>query len=198
MLYDNNNHDLKYLMNWVRGITANEYDEKVDEDPSMKNMIYCSDNKFIETLSKGKYDIDHQDDLGSTLLGRLLDNKMFEKVIILLKFKPDLSIRNHVGRNIYFGFHSCRRFNDDSHDMMEAVDLLISSDTNGDFIQTADHNGFTPKESYKDGIEYLMSLGNPHSYSQKIIDFYTILFDRFENHIIKTKTLFSLMLPLIE
>jgi len=177
--------------------TIEEYDEMVEAEPTLKNMCICSDEKFEIMLKKG-FDINQQDQGGSSLLGLLISRQEFKKINILLRFNPDVSLMNNEGQTIYFNLESIAT----SCEGINLVERLLSLDVNGNLIEIHDNSGLTISQQYrnilhiytKHGIDKTIDitpsnhmLNDSRIYRLKNLDI------RIENHIKRKITLFSLM-----
>lgn len=191
--------DLTALMNWVRSVTYERYDNIVDDDPTFDNMSGCSKEKFESVLQNG-FDVNQQNDTGASLLGIMISNNYKEKINILLEFNPNVSLTNNDGQNIYFGLYSIA----DSNEGIDLVERLLSLDVDGDLATKGDLKEVTPLQTHKKVLnDHIHHFFNPKRVSirpidimiyQSKIDYLTQLIMRIENHIKRKTTLFSFML----
>jgi len=196
-LYDN--QDMTYLINWVRNVTYEQYDQKIDDEPTFANMCGCSKEKFESVLQNG-FDVNQQNDTGASLLGMMMLNSYAEKINILLKFNPDVSLVNNEGRNIYFGLYFIAK----TKEGLDLVERLLSLDINGDLVTKGDYNGVTPLQLHQKCLDNHIHLPLNQNViairpvdvmmHQSTISYLTQLIMRIENHIKRKTTLFSLML----
>lgn len=189
--------DYTFLINWIRNISQNA-DERVESEPTLDNMCYCSEEKFKSMLEKG-FDINQQNEDGTSLLGFLMTRNKFEKIDVLLGFNPDASLVNINGQNIYFNIMAILK----SNESFELIEKLLSLDMNGDLVHKSDFNGITPLQRIQNDLDQCESYHGLHDGSISPLDI--MVYDdlihrlrqlkiRFTNHINRKTTLFSFML----
>lgn len=176
-----------------------DHDVWVEKKPNLFSIEKCSNEKFIEMIEKG-YDINQQNSRGWTLLGYLMSKLNLEKIDILLRYNPDVTLQNESGRNIFFGFYGwiCKKT------YLDMVDRIIALDTTGELIKSKSHNGFTSIAEYRHEWEYFKGKYDDcctdkyKKYYHKKVAFLEILIIKLKNHVLIKKSLFMMMLPDLE
>lgn len=178
-------------------------DKKALESPNISRLCFCSLDAFSKILSDG-FDIDHleSDRKNINLLHFLVYRCDLDKIKLLLQYHPDISFCNSEGHNVFFLFKEwC--FRPDTDNMLVILDGMLNLVESSEILQTYDRYGDNVVIYYQKIIEtFTYALEKYHypllGYNTFNLDFTQKMILRFENHISKTKTLFSLMLSEIE
>lgn len=189
---------VNFLSNRLKETTIEEYDRMVEIEPTLKNMCTCSIEKFEIMLEKG-FDVNQQDQCGSSLLGLLMSQHQITCINILLRFNPDVSLMNNEGQTIYFNLEHIAI----SREGINLVERLLSLDVNGNLIQTCDIRGLTILQQYNNILHLYINHGidstidiTPSNHMLNDSKIYRLknVVIRIKNHIKRKTTLFSLML----
>lgn len=158
---------------------------------SMDYMTICPIDKFKELLDNG-YDVNQQTERGTTLLGRLMLKKSYDKIKILLNYDLNLLLYDKDARTIYFAFISWE-YNQETADL---IDIIISMDVSYQIFNQVDRLHNNVIDHYEKIRERCWVFND---YQGAVIAMercviYDYLIFKLKNHQMKGKTLFSMML----
>lgn len=175
----------------VLKINYEKIDKKALDNPTLSILMHCSLNTFIQIISSDTFDINQQDKSGCTLLMYMMMFNNYMKFKELLRFNPNVGIRNMNGENTFYYLHylNYSKGTLDTDDLLIWIDKMLELSTSiDDLILPSTDGGINAISSFHKRTSW-GSFFNTYS-----IDFVEGVKIRLHNHVARNTTLFSLML----
>lgn len=117
------------------------------------------------------------------------------------KYDFDLSIKGQYERTVFFSSYLPKKFFETERNLMlEIIDEFIRIDKDGVVIRLCDEDGLSPLKHVKNFLKkYYYKLKMTYNledkeYVMQLYNYYVTLYEKYHNHILKTSTLFELMI----
>lgn len=177
---------------WVSFVTEkinySFIDAKTIEKPTIHRLTICSIDTFIKVLKSGRFDINSQDQKGNTLLMSLTVQSNFEKIIELLKYKPNVEMKNIHKHNVFFLIWIWsyeKRDIEFTNEILSILDDMLRLSDSVDILTCKNDVGDDLASFCRKNLE-LSPMINSYFLKKSII--------LFDNHFKRSMTFFSLML----